>query len=346
MDTRIVMGNCCKPNNNKIVHNNNKNIEDDATVPSPLTVTHPSNISSGDMVSTKPINDKSNVTTAVLSSEEVILEEVSCITLHDPNASISKSTSKSPSVTVLNGIEKLTNKSNNVDNNSKQTQQGTKRLSTTARRGSSTFDPRHSINEESIELSNLSGDLSSGKNIQGITISSPAFQSVSDRYMKSKLVRIVSDEYQFDLNDREVYIDSSTNEIQLPKPILIKQKQIRQMGKEALKNLITLQKFMKHLKDCDSEKHYSIVVDASASMFNEKYYENKKMEFDQRWKAAQKLVEALIPKITDCYSSVSEQKRGTALYFFSDGYSKHTNIQTADEVKSLFHSKSNKLRGR
>ena len=109
-------------------------------------------------------------------------------------------------------------------------------------------------------------------------------------------------------------------------------------------NIIEESKFIKKLHTVEQGRDYSIIVDASSSMFDGAW-EGKGMiasgpnMSQQRWDNAKEAVAILAPLACRCDSD------GITLYFFSDSFIKYPNIQSSEHVEILFGMEENQIQG-
>lgn len=93
--------------------------------------------------------------------------------------------------------------------------------------------------------------------------------------------------------------------------------------------------FMKKMKEVDTTRDYTIIVDASGSMFNGDYVSGQIA--GGYWEDARKAVQILAPEACKC------DPDGLTLYFFSDKFKKYEHVKTAEEVFSLFNQSNNHM---
>mmetsp|Transcript_30305 Transcript_30305/g.41704 ORF Transcript_30305/g.41704 Transcript_30305/m.41704 type:complete len:322 (+) Transcript_30305:30-995(+) len=103
--------------------------------------------------------------------------------------------------------------------------------------------------------------------------------------------------------------------------------------------------FMRKLQAVEKGRDYSIIIDASSSMFSGEWeareidnYADSNGNCD-RWKGAKTAVEFLAPLACKCDAD------GITLYFFSDGFIKYPNIQSSEHVELLFGLEENQFQG-
>jgi hypothetical protein len=105
-------------------------------------------------------------------------------------------------------------------------------------------------------------------------------------------------------------------------------------------------KFINVLRRSQRGRDYSVLIDASSSMFDG-LWEGSISESnlgessyaENRWAEAQKAVATLAPHVCRCDGD------GITLYFFSDGFIKYPNIQSSDVVELLFSLEENQFQG-
>lgn len=83
--------------------------------------------------------------------------------------------------------------------------------------------------------------------------------------------------------------------------------------------------FFQAIKAVDTNRDYSIIVDASGSMIG------------PLWKDAEEAVKHIAPHACKC------DENGVSLYFFSSGFNKYDNVKTAEEVANHFKNPKNQL---
>ena len=103
--------------------------------------------------------------------------------------------------------------------------------------------------------------------------------------------------------------------------------------------------FIRKLQAVEKGRDYSIIIDASSSMFDGIWEqhdsdENSDSNNYDRWKEAKTAVEFLAPLACKCDAD------GITLYFFSDGYVKYPNIQSSEHVELLFGMEENQFQGK
>ena len=81
---------------------------------------------------------------------------------------------------------------------------------------------------------------------------------------------------------------------------------------------VASKKFFKKVKEVDTNRDYSILVDMSGSMAG------------GRWRDAGTALQHLVPGVTKC------DEDGITLYFFNDKYEKINNVKSADDVMRMF----------
>lgn len=102
--------------------------------------------------------------------------------------------------------------------------------------------------------------------------------------------------------------------------------------------------FIKKIHQVEQGRDYSIIVDASSSMFDGiwegKVSSSESEETDNhRWNEAKEVVSILAPLACNCDSD------GITLYFFSDGFIKYPSIQSPEHVEILFGLEENQFQG-
>jgi hypothetical protein len=103
-------------------------------------------------------------------------------------------------------------------------------------------------------------------------------------------------------------------------------------------------KFIRKLHTIEHGRDYSIIVDASSSMFDGAWEGKGQIVSaptmsQQRWDNAKETVAILAPLACKCDSD------GITLYFFSDSYIKYPNIQSSETVEILFGMEENQIQG-
>ena len=85
--------------------------------------------------------------------------------------------------------------------------------------------------------------------------------------------------------------------------------------------------FFKKVNSVDTSRDYTIIVDASGSMF------------PSRWNQAKKALEYLAPAACKC------DPDGITLFFFSNGFNEINNVKTSEDVMKHFNNTKNQIRG-
>ena len=87
--------------------------------------------------------------------------------------------------------------------------------------------------------------------------------------------------------------------------------------------------FFKKLKEVDTSRDYSIIVDMSGSMGCTDSTTGGKT----RWKAAEEAIELLVPAAIKC------DPDGITLYFFDSSFEKFENVKSLEDVRTKFKSR-------